>query len=86
MMIRCTEWRGEHAAIVDNHVNYIDRLAQYEDTGLAPEEIQEIVDILAIDDADVKKRLLSWADRYTGHRRKCDNFHKKVSASYKEET
>lgn len=30
-MKRCTEWRGEHAAVVDNHVNYIDRLARYED-------------------------------------------------------
>lgn len=30
-MSRCTEWRGRHAAVVDNHVNYIDRLARYED-------------------------------------------------------
>lgn len=30
-MSRCTEWRGPHAAVVDNHVNYIDRLARYED-------------------------------------------------------
>lgn len=38
-MNRCTEWRGEHAAVSDNHVNYIDRLAKYEDSGLEPEEI-----------------------------------------------
>ena len=30
-MKRITEWRGEHAAIVDNHCNYIDKLAKYED-------------------------------------------------------
>ena len=30
---RITEWRGEHAAIVDHHVNYIDKLARYEDIG-----------------------------------------------------
>lgn len=30
-MSRCTEWCGEHAAVVDNHVNYIDKLALYED-------------------------------------------------------
>jgi len=30
-MKRCTEWRGKHAAVVDNHVNYIDKLARYED-------------------------------------------------------
>lgn len=30
-MKRCTEWRGEHAVVVDNHVNYIDKLALYED-------------------------------------------------------
>lgn len=30
-MSRCTEWRGDHAAVVDNHVNYIDLLARYED-------------------------------------------------------
>ena len=39
---RITEWRGEHAAIVDHHVNYIDKLARYEDIG----EIGEIVPIL----------------------------------------
>ena len=38
-MNRCTEWRGEHAAVFDNRVNYIDRLAKYEDSGLEPEEI-----------------------------------------------
>lgn len=36
---RATEWRGEHAAVVNNHINYIDRLAEYEDTGLEPEEV-----------------------------------------------
>ena len=39
-MERLTEWRGEHAAVEDHHKNYIDRLAAYEDTGLAPEEIE----------------------------------------------
>lgn len=42
-MNRCTEWRGEHAAVFDNRVNYIDRLARYEDTGLDPEEIDDFV-------------------------------------------
>lgn len=36
---RCTEWRGEHAAVMDHDVNYVDLLAKYEDTGLTPEEI-----------------------------------------------
>ena len=36
---RLTEWRGEHAAVVNHHVNYIDRLAAYEDIELMPEEI-----------------------------------------------
>lgn len=30
-MDRLTEWRGEHAAVVNHHKNYIDRLARYED-------------------------------------------------------
>jgi len=30
-MERLTEWRGEHAAVVNHHANYIDRLAAYED-------------------------------------------------------
>ena len=38
-MERLTEWRGEHAAVVNHHVNYIDRLARYEDTGFTPEEV-----------------------------------------------
>lgn len=42
-MERLTEWRGEHAAIVNHHENYIDRLAAYEDTGLEPEEIKAFV-------------------------------------------
>ena len=41
---RCTEWRGEHAAVFDHGVNFIDRLAQYEDTGLTPEQISAIRD------------------------------------------
>ena len=40
-MERLTEWRGEHAAVVNNHANYIDRLAAYEDTGLEPEEVAQ---------------------------------------------
>ena len=38
-MERVTEWRGDHAAVCNHHVNYIDRLARYEDTDLEPEEI-----------------------------------------------
>jgi hypothetical protein len=38
-MVRLTEWRGEHAAIVNHHENYIDKLAAFEDTGLTPEDI-----------------------------------------------
>lgn len=30
-MERVTEWRGEHAAVVNHHENYIDKLAAYED-------------------------------------------------------
>ena len=30
-MNRLTEWRGDHAAIVNHHKNYIDKLAAYED-------------------------------------------------------
>lgn len=29
--MRLTEWRGEHAAVVNHHENYIDKLAAYED-------------------------------------------------------
>lgn len=40
-MDRLTEWRGEHAAVVNHHENYIDRLAAYEDTGLSPKVCAE---------------------------------------------
>lgn len=40
---RCTEWRGEHAAVVDNHVNYIDLLALYEDLVYSPETLAAII-------------------------------------------
>lgn len=29
--MRLTEWRGEHAAIINHRENYIDKLAAYED-------------------------------------------------------
>lgn len=45
-MDRVTEWRGEHAAVVNNHVNYIDLLAQYEDSDLTPAEIGEVKDLI----------------------------------------
>ena len=44
-MNRMTEWRGEHAAVVNHHANYIDRLAAYEDTGIDPDELRIIGDI-----------------------------------------
>lgn len=69
-MKRCTEWRGEHAAVVDHRTNYIDLLAHYEDTGLTPGEIQEAVDLLNFEGADVPKELKSWAERCTWHVRK----------------
>lgn len=40
---RCTEWRGEHAAIVDHHVNHIDLLALYEDLVYSPETLAAII-------------------------------------------
>lgn len=47
---RVTEWMGEHAAVVDNHANYIDRLAQFEDVGLEPDVILELLaDAIAMD-------------------------------------
>ncbi|MBR1810768.1 MAG: hypothetical protein IJ766_03835 [Clostridia bacterium] len=41
-MNRLTEWCGDHAAVVNHHENYIDRLAAYEDTGLEPAEVAEL--------------------------------------------
>ena len=39
-MERVTEWSSSgHAAIINHHVNYIDRLAEYEDIG-SPEEFK----------------------------------------------
>ena len=45
-MERLTSWMGEHAAVVDHHANYIDRLAAYEDTGLTPEKVKQLVDAI----------------------------------------
>lgn len=53
------------------------RLAAYENTGLAPEQIQEAVDLLndSFYDADIPKELLSWVERCTWHVRKCNELH-----------
>ena len=59
MMNRLTEWRGEHAAVVDHHENYIDRLAAYEDTELTPDEIQRVhATLLTVQ----KKHRIMWND------------------------
>lgn len=41
-MDRLTEWRGKNASIANHHVDYIERLARYEDTGLTPEEVLQL--------------------------------------------
>lgn len=43
----CTEWSGEHAAVTAHNINYIDRLARYEDTGMEPEELIALLAKLA---------------------------------------
>lgn len=43
----CTEWSGEHAAVTAHNINYIDRLARYEDTGLEPAELIALLAKLA---------------------------------------
>lgn len=55
-MDRCTEWRGEHAAVSDNHVNYIDRLAAYEDLGYGPEELAAFCAALSAPHGDLLDR------------------------------
>lgn len=45
-MERLTSWMGEHAAVVNHHANYIDRLAAYEDTGVEPEKLKKLVDAI----------------------------------------
>lgn len=47
-MERLTEWRGEHAAVVNHHENYIDRLAAYEDTGLEPDIVKGLAMMCAV--------------------------------------
>lgn len=51
----------------------VDRLAEYEDTGLEPKDIQEAVDLFKdFKDADIPKELKSWVERCTWHARKCE--------------
>ena len=51
----------------------LNRLAEYEDTGLTPEDIQEAVDLFKDwKDADIPKELKSWVERCTWHVRKCE--------------
>ena len=55
-MERLTEWRGEHAAVVNHHENYIDRLAAYEDTGMTPEDIRSARETLrCFDNIGIKR-------------------------------
>lgn len=83
-MERCTEWRGEHAAVMAHNVNYVDRLARYEDTGLEPDEIQEAVDLVTFSGADIPQELKRWVERCTWHVRKCDQLHAELDRVKKE--
>ena len=58
-MERLTEWRGEHAAVVNNHANYIDRLAAYEDAGLEPEQVKDMAE-------NAETMLLTWFESRYG--------------------
>lgn len=61
-MGRITEWHSGHAAILDHHVNYIDKLAQYEDIG-EPNNVVPIIHSHWI----YKKRHRKSYHRYTGY-------------------
>lgn len=63
-----------------------DRLADYEDTGLTPEEIQEAVDLFKDwKDADIPKELQSWVERCTWHVRKCEELRRELDKYEKAE-
>lgn len=54
------------------------RLAQYEATGLEPEEIQDAVNLFNGYTDDLPKEIKKWAERGAWHVRKCDELSKKL--------
>lgn len=47
-------------------------LAAYRATGLAPDEIQEVVDLWPYENSDIPAAMKRWIERCTWHVRKCD--------------
>lgn len=64
------------------------RLAEYENTGLEPKEIQEAVDLFKDwkDADDIPKELKSWVERCTWHVRECWRLSRELDEYKKAET
>lgn len=57
----------------------IDRLAAYENTGVSPEELQEVVNLFVeFVDPDVPAELKKWMDRCVWHVKKCNEQSSKI--------
>lgn len=74
--------RGKAAFLLDGKEitgEVAERLAAYEETGLAPEEIQDAVDMfeqVAVHSSfSIPKEVKDWIGRCTWHVRKCDELH-----------
>ena len=63
----------------------IDKLAAYEETGISPEELQEVVNLfLEFVDPDVPAELEKWMDRCVWHAQKCSELHAEIERLKKE--
>ena len=76
-----------HCSTDCSYKQIYDRLAEYENTGLTPEDIQEAVDLFKEwKDADVPKELKSWVERCTWHVRKCEELRRELDEYKKVES
>ena len=67
--------------------NAVARLAAYEDTGVSPKELQDVVDLFTeatVSEVDVPKELKRWMERCTWHARRCVELGEKLSSTVEE--
>ena len=67
--------------------NAVARLAAYEDTGVSPKELQDVVDLFTeatVSGVDIPKELKRWMERCTWHVRKCVELGEKLRSTVEE--
>ena len=78
-------WRGDAGCEGCPIAEAIDKLAAYENTGVSPQELQEVVDLFSeFVEPFVPAELQNWMERCIWHVQKCNDQHQEIERLRKE--